>query len=294
MTYGHKDGRRPARRAFKPTLEGRLETRELLSGMTAIRSQTAAGGQAVVITNTVGQQFFVSVTQGAVQASPAAGGRVNLIVEGSTVDTDLEINQIIPAHPQTKGAHTFNKAFANQNGLLNIASIAVTSGTIHAIEGYRTAVLSGPIILTGTNTVDRIAFQSILPGGTISVGGDLNTLDILGNADFSQSAGLFVGQDLNWFDLGGSLTVEKGSNVVIGRDLGPLAQPAKGTGLAGQGLFINGNLTISAPSVFSIGRSVPYGVVVNGNLSGGTQIIIAGSPLTLIPYNFSIHGPNPT
>ena len=63
---------------------------------------------------------------GSIQATPAPGGRVNLIVEGSTVNTLLEINQIIPMHSSTAGAHTFNNILGNQNGILNVASITVT------------------------------------------------------------------------------------------------------------------------------------------------------------------------
>ena len=82
-------------------------------------------------------------------------------------------------------------------GALNIASITVSTGTIGAIEGYRDAILSGPIIVAGPNRVDRIAFQAIAPGGAIGVGGDLNTLDVLNDANFTNSTGLFVGRDLN-------------------------------------------------------------------------------------------------
>jgi hypothetical protein len=240
------------------------------------------------VTNTNGQQFFVSVTHGTIQGTPASGGRVNLILSGSTVTTYLEINQIVPAHRQAKGAHNFNSTLANSTGILNIASITVKSGAIFAIEGYHTAVLSGPLTVSSNNAVNRIAFQAIRPGGSINVGGDLDTLDIFNDANFSQSIGLKVGQDLNWAEIGGSLTVNDGANVTIGRDLGLLAQAAKGSGNAGQGLFVNGNLTVSAPSRFSIGRNlgspptvsapIPFsGILVNGNLSGASRFSIGGS-----------------
>ncbi len=279
MAHARTEARRSDRRAFRPTLDGRLEDRKLLSQLTAIRSRTAAGGQAVVITNIDKTQYFVSVVGGgSVRAFPATGGRVSLIVDGSTVDTLLEINQILPMHSQTAGSHKFNTT--NQiYSRLNVASVTVTSGTIGAIEGYRDSILSGPIVVSGTNRVDRIAFEQVARGGSISVGGDLNTLEILNNADFNVSTGLTVGRDLNWFNVGGNLTFQNGARAVIGRDLGLTAQPAKGSGLAGQGLFVNGNLTVGPTSSVAIVRNNVAAIVVNGNLSGYSRISILGLPL---------------
>ena len=47
-----------------------------------------------------------------------------------------------------------NSAFASP---LNVASIKVTSGRIGSIEGYHDATLSGPITISGTIAVNRIA-----------------------------------------------------------------------------------------------------------------------------------------
>jgi hypothetical protein len=279
MALGHKDSRRAGRRAFQPTLDGTLETRVLLSA-SQIRSQTAAGGQAVVITATSGQQFFVSVTQGTIRATPASGGRVNLVARGTTSSTFLEINQIIPSHGFNT-AHTFNPVPGNATGILNVASIDITSGFIDSIEGYRDAVLSGPITVAGTSPVNRIAFAAINAGGSIAVGGDLDTLDVLNSATFSGAGNnLSVGEDLNWFELGGSLTIENGANFTTGRDLGLTPQAAKGSGLAGQGMFVNGNLTIGTGSVISIGRNIPFGVVINGNLTGFGNWSVGGQSLS--------------
>ena len=282
MALGHKDSRRPGRRAFQPTLDGRLETRLLMAQMTAVRSQTAAGGQAVVVTNTVGQQFYVSVTEGAIRGIAAPGGRVSFIVDGSTANTLLEINQILPMHRTDHGAHNFNNTLASGTGILNIASIQVTTGRINSIEGYRTAVLSGPITVNGTTAINRIALQAIRPGGSIKVGGDLNTLDILNSANFNKSAGLAVGRDLNWAEIGGDLTFDNGTNMVIGRDLGLTGQAAKGSGLAGQGLFVGGNFTIGATSHVAIGRNIGNilaapGILINGNFSGISRFSLGGT-----------------
>ena len=235
MALGHKDGRRSRRRAFVPAMDGRieLETRVLLSA-TSIRSQTAAGGQAVVITSTNGLQFFVSVTEGTIQGYPAPGGRVSFVVNGTTSDTEMEINQIIPKHSPVSSAHTFNSTLSG-NDILNIASINVTSGSIGDIEGYHTAVLSGPISAGGTTPVNRIALLAILPGGSIGVGGDLDTLDIFNSANFTESSGLYVGRDLNWFEVGGDLSFTDGANMVVGRGIGQIFQVAKGSATPGRG-----------------------------------------------------------
>ena len=272
-------------------MDGTLETRVLLSTMTQIRSQTAAGGQAVVITNTNGQQFFVSVTEGTIQAYPAPGGRVSFVLNGSTSNTLMEINQIIPMHSSTKGAHTVITSLGAGTGILNIASINVTSGYINAIEGYHTATLSGPITVAGTSSVNRIALLSIMPGGSIGVGGDLDTLDVLNSADFSGAGGLFVGRDLNWFEAGGDVSFVNGANMVVARGVGQIFQVAKGSGNAGQGMYVNGNVTIGSTDFIAIGTNVGlYGILINGNFSGASRLIVAGVPLTTNPFSPTVSG----
>ena len=284
MALGHKDGRRPRSRAFQPTIDGRLETRVLLSTMAQIRSQTAAGGQAVVITNTVGQQFFVSVTQGTIQGYPASDGRVSFVLKGTTSSTLMEINQIIPMHSPTKGAHTFNANLGASTSVLNIDSIDVTSGYINSIEGYHTATLSGPITVNGTSPVNRIALLSILPGGSITVGGDLDTLDVVNNADFTTTPGLTVGRNLNWFEAGGNVSFTNGADMIVTNGLGQQLQAAKGSGFGGQGMYVGGNLTIGAGSVVSVGtnNAGPLGVLVLGNASDLDLFTFAGIPVTLV------------
>ncbi len=251
----------------------------------AVHIQTAAGGQAVVVTDPDGGRYFVSVFNGgAVRATAASGGRVNLVVSGTTSQSLLEINQILPfQQSSTSGAHTFHQNFATLAQPLNIASLNVTSGRINSIEGYHDAILSGPLVANGNVAINRIAFGSIVAGGSISVGGDLDTLDIFGNADFSMSSGLFVARDLNWFEVGGNLTFENGANGVIGRDLGHTIQVAKGTGNAGQGINVGGNFTVTAPSEFVVVRYLSVGAtsggLINGNLVGVGQIAAFGFPL---------------
>ena len=77
----------------------------LLMATSAIRAQTAAGGQAVIVTNTDGVKYFVSVDLGGtVKATPASGGRVNLVVQGTNSGSFLEINRIVPNQNQKAGS----------------------------------------------------------------------------------------------------------------------------------------------------------------------------------------------
>ena len=278
----HRTGRQEKRRAFRPTLDGKLETRVLMA-TSAIHAQTAAGGQAVVVTNTSGARFYVSVTNGGtVRATPASGGRVNLVVDGTNSGSLVEINRVVPGN-QRGMAHTFQPGVGNSMPRLNLASVRITSGMVSAIEGYQTAELSGPITVAGSVRVDRIALSSILAGGSISVSGDLNTLDIYRNVNLSGGS-ISVGRDLNWFQTFGNVSITNNSNIIVGRYLGLTAQPAKGSGNAGQGMYVGGNLTIDSTSSFAIGQylagtmSGGAGILINGNFSGISRFFILGFP----------------
>ena len=134
---------------------------------------------------------------------------VGIIVDGSTPNTELTINAL--PTPIRKGyAHSYAYGQANVSHILNIGQITVNSGEIGAIEGFHTANLVGPLKVSGTATVDRIAFNAINPGASITVGGTLNTLDVLhgitlgagdkiqiGNTDLKQG-------DLNLLNVGGT------------------------------------------------------------------------------------------
>ena len=276
--------RRENRRAFRPTMDGTLETRVLMAHTSLIRAQTAAGGQAVVVTNTDGAKFFVSITGGGtVRATPASQGRVNLFVDGSSSDSMLEVNRILPRR-NTGRAHTFVSSVGANMPRLNIASITVSSGTIGAIEGYQTAVLSGAVNITGSTRVDRIALYSILPGGSITTSGDVNTLDIYSDVTLSGTgAGISIGRDLNWFQTFGNVNITDNANFTVGRDLGNTLQPAKGSGNAGQGTYIKGNLNIDPGSALVINRFAPPvgagGFLVIGSATGASRIFVSGVTL---------------
>ncbi len=293
MPNDRTEGRRADKRTFRPTLDGQLEARLLLSqlGWThqaatrvgPVKLFTANGGQALRLVTGTADRFELSlIGPGTIRGVPLARGRVGLIVNGSTDLTQLDISPL--AVTQRPGsAHDFPLAPRRRTVLLNIGSIEVTSGRIGSIMGYRTAKLSGPLTVRGTGPVDRLAFHSLEPGAAISVAGDLNTLDVLTDANLAGGTGISVGRDFNSFSVGQNLTVRDGANITIERDLGLNAQPPKGTGPPGRGIAVQGNLIIAPGNTIRIGRDLVGEISVVGNAdigaSSGTRRITIGRNL---------------
>ncbi|HWE38373.1 MAG TPA: hypothetical protein VG406_17510 [Isosphaeraceae bacterium] len=305
---GDRRGRRPQ---FRPTLDGRLESRCLLASHRPVLARTALEGRGVIITDSTGERFRVFVTDfpftsdggPTMQARPAPNGQVDLYIYGATPNTTLEVDplphngvQISPqgiqnGTPQFGLTYTrmflrnFPQGTKNHDGLLHIRNIIVPNGTLGSILAYRTASLSGSLILPGTTPVDRIALEAVNPGATIATGGDINTLDIFDNLSLSGAGtGLSVGRDLNWMSVGGNVTATDGANFLVGRDVGLVAQPAKGTDTGGQGGLIGGDLAIVAPSVFAVGRALDAPLLVRGHAASITQFSIpsGGQNLTAL------------
>lgn len=316
------EGRATSRRAFQPTIDGRLEPRFLLTTIRPLVKPgnypsgapnaiyTAANGHAVVITNPRGQSFYINTATSTGAAPTAAnpssqtetassatirayrmsGGRFGLIIDGSGVDTDVLINPL--NDPRLIGsAHTYNTRQGRYNNLLNIGAVTVTSGTINSILGYRTAILSGPISIPSPNRVDRIAFDTIAPGASIAVGGDINSLDVLNSVVLSgQGNGIVIGRDLNELTVGGDLVINNGAVFSIGRDQGLVPQIAKGSAPQPQALFqltanqstlaaiptatasIYGSLVVAPGSAFNIVRAMQGYFIVNGTTIGTANI----------------------
>ena len=226
--------------------------------------QNGQGGNATAATATslVSQQN-ANYPQpiGTIRAYAMPGGRVGIIVHGSTQNTDLTINPL--GQPQKKGfAHSFAYGESGRVHLLNIGQLTVTSGQIGDIEGFQDAELSGPLAVTGTTPIDRIALYSIVPGASITTGGDLQTLDVFNNIDLSGAGtGITIGRDLNLLNVGGIITLSNGANFIIGRNLGLIPQPPKGTGTGSNVLSLNYTnvtnciVTVTIPSVGSFIQS---------------------------------------
>ena len=217
----------------------------------AVGIQTARGGQNVEVTATDGSHYMITLSYssntlatnvaegqngqngvatstdaasqvvqqnarypqpiGTVRAYPMSGGRVGIIVDGSTQNTELAINPL--GEPQKTGfAHSFAYGESNRSHVLNVGQITINSGEIGAVLGFQDTELSGPLVSNGTGAIDRIAFESLLPGASITTGGDVNTLDILNGADLSGAGtGVFIGRDLNLLNVGGTLDLSDGA-----------------------------------------------------------------------------------
>ena len=302
---------------------------------TAVASQTAHGGQAVEVTALDGSHYMIKLSFtsntiatataegndgqggnsssaagnalisqqnanypqpiGTIRAYAMSGGRVGLVISGSTSNTDVTINPL--GEPQKKGfAHSFAYGESTRNHLLNIGQITVTSGAIGAFEGFQDAELSGPMVVSGSSSIDRIAFDAILPGASITTGGDLGTLDVLNGIDLSGSGtGITIGRDLNLLNVGGSITLSNGANFQIDRDLGLVSQPPKGTGTGSNvlslnyttvsgstvtvtipsvGSFIQGGININPGSVFAISGNIYNTLYTSGTVNGFSRLFI--------------------
>lgn len=244
--------------------------------------------------------------QGTVRVYPRPDGSVGIIVDGSTNNTELTINPL-PRSIRKGYAHSFAYGQADQSRVLSVSSITINSGQIASVLGFHTADLTGPLSVSGTQAIDRIAFRSIQPGGSITTGGDLNTLDILQGVTLS-GGNISVGRDLNMLNIGTNLTLANGANFTIARDLGQVLQPPKGTGTGSNVLslnvpivgtqttqqlpavsgYIQGDVVINPGSAFAIGRDVDNMLQVNGSFSGASRFSFVESN---VPPDFSTSPP---
>ena len=373
-TGGH---RRTRSRAFRPTLDGGLESRYLLSKVpgsvllkhpkagvafkhgeppflngskaipfpvarvprsAGISTEVAHGGASVIIATPDGSRFIVQVTQfiptpggsqgsispnnqtpiqgavpgtststgttvpvqplGTIRAYGMGGGRVGIIIDGSTNQTEVDISNY-PFHQRKGYAHSFAYGQANETHILNIGQITVNSGVISAINGFHTANLSGPLVISSTQPVDRLSFNALLPGASITTGGDLNTLDILNGINLNSGPGITVGRDLNLLNVGQDLDLSNGASLSVGRFLGLVPQPPKGTAtganflatnqsLVGTGTstivpslsgYIQGNVNIGTGSAFSVTQGIPNTSLLGSVTSSAPSILLINGSL---------------
>ncbi|MGC8642924.1 MAG: hypothetical protein ACP5XB_23960 [Isosphaeraceae bacterium] len=234
---------------------------------------------------------------GTVRCYAMPNGEVGIIVDGSSPNTELTINPL--PHPIVTGyAHSYAYGQSGVSHVLNIGQITVNSGQIGDIEGFHTANLVGPLTATGSTTIDRIALNSIQPGGSILTGGTVNTLDIYQGITLNTGTNIQIGRDLNLLNVGGDINLSNGSNFLIGRDLGAVLQPPKGTGSGSNVLslylnnfvttvstsippevatFIQGGLNIGPGSSFVVGRAIDNAFYIIGNITGASRLVIPKS-----------------
>jgi hypothetical protein len=237
-----------------------------------VQTGVANGGRAAAMIDTDGEVWIAHlVGGGVVRAKAAPRGQVDLILYGTSVVSDLTIDPSSSSFDEGT-AHVIPRGIGDHDSLLHIRNITVLNGKINSILGYRTADISGHIRVVGRNLpnprVSRIAFYALRPGASIEVVGDLNTLEIFDAATLSGGPGIQVGRDLNWFNIGSTLTLEKGASITTGRDIGLTAQPAKGSGLAGRGGLITGDLIVGTGSTISTGRFIDAPIIVQGSSFG--------------------------
>ncbi len=228
---------------------------------------------------------------GTIRAYPMSDGRVGIIIDGSTQNTELTINPL--GQPQVKGfAQSFAYGESKRGHVLNIGQLTVTSGEIGDILGFQDADLSGPLTAMSTNAIDRIALLNVLPGASINTGGDVNTLDILGGIDLSGSSNfIHIGRDLNLLNVGTNITLSNGATFTIGRNLGLVSQAPKGTGTGTNVLTLNyasvanSIVTVSIPPVGSFIQGS-----VNIDTANGSSFLIGGNIFNTMYIEGSVTG----
>jgi hypothetical protein len=141
----------------------------------------------------------------------------------------------------------------------------------------------------------------------------VDTLDVLNGISLSGAGtGISIGRDLNLLNVGGSITLSDGANFTIGRNLGLVNQPPKGTGtgsnilslnfttVAGNtisvtipsvGSYIQGNVIVNPGSTFSIGGNIFNTMYIEGSVSAGFTSV--SSPITVGILSRFLVGGNP-
>jgi hypothetical protein len=307
-----------------------------------VSTEVAHGGQSVIIGTPDGSHFIAQITQfvptpggnqgsispnaqpaiqgqtpgvtspvqplGTIRAYAMSGGRVGLIVDGSTNQTELDISPY-PFHQRKGYAHSFAYGSTNQTHLLNVGQITINSGVISAINGYHTTELSGPLVISGNQPVDRLSFDALLPGASIQTGSDLNTLDVLNGVTLNSGPGIVIGRDLNLFNAGQDVNLSNGASLRVGRFLGLTPQPPKGTATGGNFLAVNqalvgtgstitvvpslsaylqGNFIIGNGSVISVANGIPNTAIIGGaSPTSAPSILLINGTLTTSSGTFS-------
>ena len=196
MSHGRSESRKSDRRAFRPTLDGTLESRQLMTALPQVLTHVAAGGQAQVVTNTDGMQYLRLRHRR--RYHPGVPGQWrSRQPAGKWLDdrhSALEISQILPVNPEGGRPHVqLEPVDAGQPAQHRLHHDHHRQHRRHRRLPRRDSLRDrswqpGPVRSTGSPSSRSLA------GASIRVGGDLNTLDVLYDAAFSGTTGLFVGQ----------------------------------------------------------------------------------------------------
>ncbi len=261
---------------------------------------------------------------GVVRAYAMSGGKVGIIVDGSTQNTELTIN---PAGATaTQGLRSQFRLWSGRSG----PYLEHRPDHDQQRPDRRRRRFSGRRPLRPARRsaerppIDRIAFDAIEPGASITTGGDVNTLDVLNGITLSGTS-INIGRDLNLFNVGGNIDLTNGARFNIGRNLGLVSQPPKGTGtgtniltlnytsvansivtvtIPAVGTYIQGNVTTDATSSFNIGTNSTGDIFntmyVAGTVTAGfapiaapntvgalARLTINGKPATLLQTRLS-------
>ncbi len=108
----------------------------------------------------------------------------------------------------------------------------------------------------------------------------MNTLDVHGAIDLSGAGtSISIGRDLNLLNVGGDIQLSNGATFNIGRNLGLVSQPPKGTGTGTNVLTLNFNNITN--SLVSVNIPAPVGSYIQGNLvidtANGSAFLIGAS-----------------
>ena len=232
---------------------------------------TTAGGGSITLTDTDGERYRAELTNGGIiNAAPLPDGRIGLIVRGTNTQSELDIVKL-PSFRAANSAHKFNPGRAFQDSALDVGLIDIY-GPISGVFGYNTAKLTGTLIIRDTAPVSRIALAELGPGASVIAGGTVDQLEVLRSAHLAgPGTGITVGQDLNVLNVGEFLTLSDGANVRVGRDLGLIAQASSGTGRGGRGGRVDGGVFIGPDSSFGIGRNLAGQFLVLGDFVGRSR-----------------------
>ena len=120
--------------------------------------------------------------------------------------------------------------------------------------------------------MDRISFDALLPGASINIGGDLNTLDVLNGITLVKGNTIDIGRDLNLLNVGQNLDLSGGGSIIVHRFMGTTPQPPKGTATGSNILALNQALVGTGTSTI-VPSLTAY---IQGNMNLGTAWHVHG------------------